>query len=302
MAVDNPKLAQVRLLAAKVETTTGTAIALSGTDATLIVFDPVMEPDSPMNEREVQADLGQLTGTAGAQGGTCTFEVELTGAGAAGVPAWASTFLPACNWANTTGTFAYARSNVTLTIALYEDGLVRTLAGARGTFTITGESGKPARVRFEFKGKYKAVLDASILAPTFPTVIAPICAASTITIGGYSPVISKWMVAANNEVILREDETDATAYRAAAIVQMKPNGSIDPESTSIATRDWLSKYVANTLESFSVAIGSVANNIVTIASSTMQTTKAGRDTRNKLIREAISLGFMSSNPFTIVFS
>jgi hypothetical protein len=303
MAVDTPKLDRVKLLAAKIETTTGTAESLTASDATFIILNPVMTPDDPMNEREYPADLGQLASVPGGRSAKCTFDVELMGSGATGVPAWASTFLPACNWSEDTGTFGYTRSGTTLTIALYEDGLKRTMSGCRGTFKISLKSGEPAKVSFEFTGKYNAVSDTSILSPTFPTTIPPIFAGSTVSIGGsFTPVLSTFDIDIANEVVLREDATDASAYKGAAIVAMKPTGTLDPETKSAATRDWHDKLLNATEESLSIVIGSASNNTITIASTKMQAMKAGRGNRNKLLTDAVSVQFNGDSPLTIAFS
>lgn len=303
MAVDTPKLDRVKLLAAKIETTTGTAEALTATEATFIVLNPVMTPDDPMNERELPADLGQLASVPGGRSGKCTFDVELMGNGASGLPAWATTFLPACNWDVTGSTYAYSRSGTTLTIALYEDGLMRTLSGARGTFKIALKSGEPGKVSFEFTGKYEAISDTSILSPTFPTTIPPIFAGATVSIGGsFTPVLSSFEIDIANEVVMREDATDDSAYLSAAIVAMKPTGTLDPETKTASTRDWHDHVIDATEESLSIVIGSSSHNTITLASSKMQAIKAGRGNRNKLLTDAVSVQFNGAAPLTIAFS
>ncbi len=306
MATDAPKITPIMCIAAKVETTTGVAIAVTGTDASLIVFNFSMTPDEPVNERQAMAGKGQLASVPGAQGGKCSFEVELTGNGASGLPPWASIFLPACDWENTAGTFSPVNGLVTLTIVAYEDGLRRQLTGCRGDFTITAVNGQPGRVKFDFTGKYidTAVTDVAILAPTFPTVLAPIFAGGTCTLGAFTPTLSKIMLTAGNNVILREDATNAdkSGYKAAAIPNRKPTGSMDPESVAVATRDWRGILMAKTEETLSLIIGASANNIITIASTKVQTIKTPRGERNGLMTDEIGLQINSTSPFTIAFS
>lgn len=301
MATDSAKIDVIRLLAAKVETTTGTPIAVTGTDATYIIMNPQMGADQPNNEREAMAGKGQLASTAGPQSGTFTFEVELTGSGASGaVPDWATTFLPACDMTNTAGTFAFTNNVTTLTMVLYEDGLRRSISGAKGNFKIVAGNKKPARVQFEFKGIYQAVTDASILAPTFPTVLAP--TTYVFTVGSFSPICSQVEIDAGNNVVMREDINGSLGYHAAAITQRKSTGTLDPEATAIATRDWAVKYTGSTEEAFSLAVGSTANNTITIAATAAQTMKAGRGSRNGITTDAISLQFNSTTPFSIAFT
>jgi hypothetical protein len=305
MAVDTVKIDRIRVLAAKVETTTGTPISLSGTDGQFIVLNPSMTADDPVNEREAQAGLGMYPSVPGAQGGRLTFEVELTGSGASGtVPPWATTFLPACGMTNTTGTFAFASSNVTLTFGLYEDGLLRILSGARGNYTISAKSGNPVRVQFEFMGKYQLHTDVSILSPTFPTVIPPVFANSTFTLGAYAPILSQFDLTPGNEVTMRESGAagDTLGYRAAAIVGRKPSLTLDPEAVAVATKDWRALTAASTQLALSIVIGSTANNIITIASSTCQVTGSSRGNRNGLMIDQLRCVLTTTTPYTIAFS
>lgn len=303
MATDSAKLDVIRLLAAKVETTTGTAIAVTGTDATYIIMNPQMTPDQPLNEREAMAGKGQLQGSAGAQSGKLTFEVELSGSGSSGgVPDWATVFLPACDFTNSAGTFARTNNVTTLTMVLYEDGLKRTLSGAKGTFKLTLVSGKPGRLAFEFTGRYEDEADAAILSPTFPTVLAPVFKGATCTIGGYTPKISTFEFDAGNTVIMREDATDATGYHAAAIPQHKATFTLDPETDSIANRDWFTKYKGSSEEAVNVVVGATANNTITLAATKAQTTKSPRGSRNGLMTNQIAGQFNGTTDFSIAFS
>lgn len=303
MATSRPKLSRLRALTAKVETTSGTVIAVTGSDGQFNVLNPVMTPDDPQNEREIQAGLGVLASTPGAQGGTLTFSLEAYGNGATGVPAWASTFLPACDWENTAGTFAATTGLTTLTFVLYEDGVTRTLFGARGNFKIRMQNGKPWMFDFEFKGKYGTDADVAIVAPTFPTVIPPVWYGATCSIAGsFTPTLSTVEIDPANEVVLREDATDATGYRSAAIVGRKPTGTMDPESVSVATRAWRTKISASTEESLSITVGSSSNNTITLAATKFQTVKSSRGNRNNLLTDTINFQLNSSSPFTLAFS
>lgn len=307
MATDAPKLEAISHLAAKAETTTGTAIAVAAAEAAFIVFNLEMNGDEPENERQAMAGKGRLASAPGAQSGSCSFEIELTGNGSAGLPLWASTFLPACDWEVSTATYSAANGVTTLTLVVYEDGLRRELTGARGNFRLILEAGKPGRVRFEFKGKYHAtaVTDAAILSVTYPTVLAPVFAGATVSIAGaFTPTLSRIEIDAGNDVQMREDATaaDASGFKAAFIPNRKTTGSMDPEAVAVATRDWRSKLFGRNEESLSIVVGSSANNIITIAAAKFQTIKAPRGKRNGLLTDAIGFALNGTSPFTIAFS
>ena len=301
--MDSAKLTKIRLLAAKEETTTGDAISLDATDADYNVMNPVLTPEEATNERELQASLGQLARVAGADRATITFSVELSGSGASGaVPPWASTFLPACDMVDAAGTFTFTRGEKSVTIVFYEDGLKKTLAGCRGTFSIVAEDGAPAMVNFEFTGKYTGEADDTILAPTFPTVIPPTVKGTTLSFHSVTPKVSRVQIDTNNEVVLREDITDATGYHAAAIVNRKPSIVLDPEAGTVATKDWVAIRNASTAGSLNFVIGSATNNTVTIAASAVTINRAPSGDRNGILTKAIEGQFNSATPFSIAFS
>lgn len=297
-------LSKIRLLAPKLESNTGVAEALEAADAAMNVLEPDLQEDDPSTKREQQGGLGRYPSVMGGRTCTLKFKVELSGAGASGtVPLWASTLLPACDMVADGGEFTFVPggSFKTLTAGLYENGLLRVCYGARGTFKITGEAGKPAVVEFNFRGKLAADSDATMLEPTFPTVLPPICANNTISIDSYTPRLSKVEIDAGNKVILREDFTDVASYRSAAIADRDPTGAIDPEAVHVATKNWRNKIWGNSLVAFNWVLGNSAGNTVTISSTTTQIVKKTRGTRNDLSTDALGLEFKGLSPFKITF-
>lgn len=304
MATDRAKIRKLGCLAVAIETTTGTAATVSAADAAINVFDIDFQPDQPMNARPRQASKGQLAGVAGAKPGTLKFSVELSGSGASGaVPLWASRCLPACGMNDSGGTFSFLdTSEVTDTLVWYADGLKNTLVGAKGTFTISGEDGGRAMVNFEFRGKHTAEADDTLLSPTFPTVVPVACKGTTFTLHSVTPKISKFEINAGNELVLREDMTDATGYHAAEIVTMAPTMTLDPEAVAVATKDWTGIRDASTSGSFNFVLGTVTYNVVTIAASDVTVNKAPLADRNGLLTRALECQFNGASPFTIAFT
>ena len=139
MAVDAPLLTRQRVLAAKVETTTGTAESLSASDAAFNVFNLTFDADIPMNEREGQSSLSPLPGVTGARMGKVTFETEVVGKGSSGVPSW-GIFLQASGFVLSSVTYnpeTGGTSPTTLTMGGYFDGRKKVIAGAVGDWTMT---------------------------------------------------------------------------------------------------------------------------------------------------------------------
>ena len=99
-------LKRVRVLAAKHETTIGTAISVSASDATFNAWDIDIQGDVEFNERPAQGSFSRLAGTIGKQGGTLSFKTGLSGNGLAASPGWIDTLLPACGMIEATDTFS----------------------------------------------------------------------------------------------------------------------------------------------------------------------------------------------------
>jgi hypothetical protein len=306
MAVDSLKLEQVRLLAAKAETDTGVAEAVTASEAAFIAFDPIITPDDPMNDRQLPAGLGALPSVPGLPTGQASFSIEMAGNGGAGVPAWASTFLPACDFANSSGTFSFSRSNTTLSIYAYEDGMIRGLVGARGTFQITGEPGGIARAAFTFMGRYIESTDGSILAPTFPTVAPPIVGSAGtngFSFDGTNFPIGSFTIDAANDVQMRLDANATGGVRQAAIVNRRPTYTIDPEDLGRSSYDWRTKRDSGASNlAFSLRLGSTENNIIRVTSSTAQLLQVPRDFRNGIATRNVSGLFTTADAFKIIFS
>ena len=64
MATDRPFMRK-RLLGMAVETTTGTAVALAGTNAGYLVYDPKITPNITNERREIPAYQGQVQSVPG---------------------------------------------------------------------------------------------------------------------------------------------------------------------------------------------------------------------------------------------
>ncbi len=275
-----------RVLAAKAETTPGTAEALTASEAAFNVFDSEYTADITADEREGQSALSKLPSVPGARSGSISFAVDLVGDGSGGIPAWATTFLPPCDMLAAGQVYKPSTGATdTISLAIYQDGLLKKLAGAKGTFNLDLNAGQSGRVNFTFTGKYAAPTDVTILAPTYPTTVPPRFASATLTIGTYVPKIATLTVDMNNEVIMREDSTDVTGFIAAHITNRGVNGTIDPEAELIATYDMYGNFIAGTEAALQAVIGAL-NNRVTIDVPKMQIMAPRDEDRNGVLIHA----------------
>lgn len=261
-------LTRKRVFAAKIESSAGTPEALSGSDATINVFDASIEPTIEMEDRQGQGAFGKMASVPGARTGRATFRTEITGDGSGGIPAWASKFLPACGWVATSKVYTPRTegpgTNVkTITLATYENGIMRRLHGAMGTFEFVLTAGKIAAIEWTFDGIYTEPSDVSILTPTYLTHAPFRFVAGTLTLGSWAPVLNELRINAGNTVILREDGTKASGVLTALVTDRTPTGSMDPEAVLVATVDHGGKWMAGTLETLTVEMEN-ATDIITI--------------------------------------
>jgi hypothetical protein len=278
-----PLIKRRRVLAAKIETTAGTAESLTSSEAGFNVYDVEINADIPMYERKAEGSLSMLPAVPGARSGSIKFSIDAYGSGTGGTsPTWALTLLKGCGMTESSGTFSLtstAASMKTLTLGVYEDGLFKSLAGAMGNFTVDGEDGKPLKVTFEYTGVWQAPTDVSLIAPTYATTVPPRFAGAAFTIGGTSPILSKFNLKSGNVVTLREDITKTAGYIAAVITDRKFEGNIDPEAKLVASSDVFGNWIAGTEAALSCAVGS-GGNAITIAAPAIQYMKITEGDRN----------------------
>jgi len=238
-----------RVIAAKIETAAGTAVTLAGADGVFNAYDVEIQPTAEFIDRTAQGSAGRLTGVVGVPTGTMTFRTEVYGDGAGGVPSWASTLLPACGLVKATvgntfspKTAAPGTDVKTVTIGVFEDGLFKSLRGAVGTLTITAETGKPIYIDWEFMGAWVTPVDATIIAPTYPTRLPIRARAGTLSIGSFNPCFSSFTLSLNNEMTPRLCTAAVGGIHSMIITDRNIGGTLDPESKLVSVyplyTDW----------------------------------------------------------------
>ena len=309
-----PLLRKIGVIAAKVETTPGTAVSLSASDANLLAYDPMVAPAVEMVDRPKLGSFNYHTNARGLMEATATFRTDfIPNNSNATSPVWAETLLPACGWVQSSDTFTATDeapgSNVkTLTIALYQNGRITKMVGAVGDFTIVMESGKPAAIDWSFRGVLAAgteasatafVTDGAILAPTWDTV-TPWRSASTMTLAGsYNPLIQSATFASGNEMQLRECNTTAAGYLSGIITGRTSTLSVNPEAGLVATDDTYGDW--RTMASYATNIVMTdGSKKVTIASAACQTMSVSQSDRNGIVVDDMEIRY--NTPPTIVFA
>lgn len=294
-----PLLKKRTVLAAKIETTVGTDVTPGASDAVWNAYNVSIQPNIEMVERERQGGFARLPSALSARSGQVKFSIDAIGG--ASDPLWASAALPGCGWVATAGTYypiskpaGASGGPKTLTLSVYEDGLLKKITGAVGNFVMNFMSGKPVRIDFTFTGCWVAPTDASILTPTYETAIPPRFASSTLTIASYTPRLSELTIDSGNTIMLREDGTTVSGYHSACITDRKVVGKLNPETSLVATQDTWGQWLASTEQALSVIVGSSGNRI-TIAAPKLQFTNVQEADRDKILTDDVDFQLNGSS-------
>jgi hypothetical protein len=302
------------VLAAKVEVTVGTAETLSAAESLLLVYDAKFDASIPMFDRRLMdASISPFTPIPGTQMAKLTFKVEIKGSGTAGTAPALGLFLKACGMgetlvAVTSATYApISTAYPSLTIAMYRDGLKKSIRGARGTCKVTGKVGEPMMLEFEIQGVYNGVTDVAILTPTVETTLPPALLSASFTMHSFAAKVSNVNFDLGNTLTMREDISKAEGFFACLVTSRDPKGSMDPEEELVATHDFYGRWKAGTTGALSMVVGAVAGNICTIAAPKVAYTKISDGDRNGLAILGLDFAMIRSlaagnDEFTLAFT
>lgn len=267
-------------IAAKTEDVEGTAETPAAGDA-LLVFNPKFDPVIEQHKRNpVRSTLSHLASVSGKRMATLEFDVELKGSGTAGTAPEYGDLLKACGFSetiveSTSVTYAPASSSIpSITISLYEDGLLKKLWGARGTVDLMLEDGKPGMFHFSFTGADFSITDAALLSgASYQSAVPQPFMNASFQVSSYSAIIEKLALDINNKLALRPSVNASSGHLSAAITDRDPKGSIDPEMVLVATEDFFGDWRSGTTAAMTATIGATAGNIATITAPALRYTK-----------------------------
>jgi len=285
-------LKRKRTLAAKIETTPGTAESLTNAEGSYNAWDIMFQNEIEVEEREGQAAFGYLASMPGGYKGRATFKTDCGWDGTATEPSWADTFLPACGWVKSGQVFTPRSeapgSNVkTLTLGCYVDGVLKVLRGCAGTFKWICPTGKQAYIEWDFMGVWVAPTDVAILAPTYPTALPLRYATSTTTFNSVALCLSNITLDAGNTVIMRECAATVAGYESALVVNRNPKVTGDPEAKLVATRDAYGQLLASTEAVLTWNLDGPTNSVLTFSAPKAQIIKISEGDRTGLVTDEI---------------
>ena len=192
-------------------------------------------------------------------------------------------------------------------MAVYQDGMIKSISGAAGTFKLVCPTGKPAYFEWDFTGVWIPPTDGAILAPTYPTALPLRFATTACTFATVPLQLSTLTLDCGNEVTMREDPSTVSGFHSAIITDRIPKVTCDPESKLVATRNSYGQFLASTEGALSFGLDGLTNSVVTVAAPRAQIIKNTEADRNKLVTDAIEFqlnrnGSTPDQTFSILFT
>lgn len=274
-------------LAAKEESVEGTVEALALADAVNVLMSPSFEPNREIIPVDfVTKTLSPSASVRGVYTGKIGCSLPLKGSGVVDqAPEWGE-ILRGCGFLQTIDAGVdieytlLSASIPSLTLGRYLDGKLNRIWGARGSFKLLAELGKPAIINFDYLGAGWDDADVAMLSPSYDAVQPPVFLNATFTVEGYAFKINKVEIDLANELQLRDDVNSVTGYASTLITGRKPTGSFNPELTLKATKDIFALLNNGTEGALSIVIGSDSFNTITITAPKLAITGIADADRN----------------------
>lgn len=281
-------LEQRTQIAAKIETTEGSAETLSASDV-FLAANVKFTPNVAINDRNnMTTSLSKWAGIPGLTSARLEFDVELKGSGTAGTAPALGKLLKACGFgetvqSGTSVTYKPASTSIaSITLAAYQDGVIKKIWGARGNVSLKLEAGGIGWLHFDFVGANFSVTDGSMFTTgvTYEATKPVAFLSANFSIDSYQALIGSLEINMNNEVSLRKDVNSESGYKSAVIVGRRPVMTIDPEQVTVATYDFYTKLRSGSEGSLTLTLSGGAGNTCTITAPKVQYTGISDDVRD----------------------
>jgi hypothetical protein len=264
-------LTRNRVLLAKLENSYGTNPTPAGGDALKISSVDVSPLEVELVDRElITPYFGNTQKVISQRMVSVSFSVELAGSGVVGTPPAYGKILRACGFnqaisAGTSVTYSPVSSGFeSVTMDFRADGTRHIVTGARGTVSLSAETGSIPTLDFEMMGLFNDPTDAALPAVTFGDQADPLVinAENTldVLVHGYAGCLQSLSLDVGNNVVYRQL---AGCSRQVILTDRKPEGSVSVEAPTIASKDYFAAVSAQALGEVSFVHGTTAGNIVT---------------------------------------
>lgn len=294
-----PRLFRKLAILAKLETAYGAVptpapAAVDGMIGTNVSF-------TPIEGEEVSRDLylpylGNQGVILAGKHAKLEFEVEMAGAGAAGIAPRYAPLLRMCGFAQTLTATTDAVYTIVEdavesgSISFLMDGVRHILMGARGNVSLNMAPKGIPRFRFSFTGLLGTITDAALPAITMTGWTTPLecsSANTTMTLHGWASVAESLSIDLGNTVTPRF----LIGSESVIISDRRTTGTAVVEATSLATMNWFQRALNRTRGALNVVHGTVAGNIVQIAGPALEIGKISQGQTDGILNYSLPLSF-----------
>jgi hypothetical protein len=148
-------------------------------------------------------------------------------------------------------------------------------------------SGKTAVAEFEFIGIWNSPTDVAILAPTYPTASPLRFASSVTTWDAVALEVESMVLDAGNSMVLREDSSDVSGFKAGLITNRIVKISGNPESKLVSVQDRYGKHLNAAEHALTFDIDGPTNSKITIAAPKAQIVAISEADREGMVVDEI---------------
>lgn len=293
-----------KLVLAKVETVVGTdSVPVVATDAVLardVKVRPLVTQKADRNL--LRGYMGSSEQLVVGEYSEIEIEIEAAGAGTSAVtpPAWRSLMRGAGCSGVVNGTTSYDFAPISanfesLTIYANVDGVQHRITGARGTAQLVIAAGDIPVFRFRFIGIYNTPTDVVPGAASFTGWQVPVgvrdSVVPTLTIHGVAKAtapIRQFTLDLGNQLVYR----NLIGATSAQITDREPEGSIELEAVTVATKDWWTIVRQATTAALSVSLNTVAFNTVEVAATKVQMTDPQYGEQDGVVMLSMGMRFL----------
>lgn len=298
--------------AAKIEATSGTAESLTSAEGVFNAFEKNIQQNRNVIQREAEGSFGKRASAMGGRRGFYDFKTELAWDGTSTLPKLATVLLPACGYVNSGGTFTPRSQDIgsnvkTVTLGKFLNGVYKVLYGASGNFTIVAKAGEPIMIEWHFEGIWGAVVDAALIAPTYPTDLPWRAASATTTYDALAWCAANLTFDSGNELYLEECINAGQGYSKVKIVDRVPTVTADPEAVTVATQDRYGMHDSSDENAFALTFLGTGGATIAINAPKAQIINIEEGERNKIAIDNITLqcnknGSTADQDVSIVFT
>lgn len=288
-----PLLKRIRTLAAKVESTAGTAESLTSSEGVFNAYDVMIQPSIAMADREGSGSFNYLTSITEGQTATVTFRTDIPWDGTATEPTVFSVLMPACGWTETSNVWkprseAPGTNVKTLTLGVYVNGVLKTIKGAVGTWVMTLPTGRFITIEWTFTGVYVEPTAVAIITPTYPTTNPlKFTSAEACTFNSVALAVEQITIDAGNEVVMLEDPTQASGFIHGIITNRRPTINANPESVLVATQNRHNIWTTSTPYTIQITLDGPSTSTLGITAPKAQIINIQEADRNRIVTDEI---------------